>query len=120
MPYYYMNELVFVVTPLLTAFIFAFLYWAIDKRNQALKLLFLLATIIFIFTANAQNLTLSQVNNATANTGTIVQTAMPNHFALIFIIIITIALILIYWIKAYMEKMSEGVFNRDTHEYNDF
>lgn len=115
-----MNELVFVVTPLITAFIFAFLYWAIDKRNQALKLLYLFAVIIFLFTANAQNLTLAQVNNGTATTLEVVNTAYPNYWALIFIIVITIALILVYWFRAMFDKMNVGKYNRETHEYNEY
>jgi len=115
-----MNELVFVVTPLLTAFIFAFLYWGIDKRNQALKLLFLISVLVFLFTANAQNLTLAQVNNATATTGEIIGVAQPNLFALIFITVVTIALILVYWFRAMFDKANDGLYNRKTHEYNEY
>ena len=115
-----MNELVFVVTPLLTAGIFAYLYWAIDKRNQALKLLFLFATLTFIFTGNAQNLNLAQVNNGTIGSGAITGMAQPNHWALIFIIVVTVALILVYWFRAYLQKMNAGKYNRETGEYNDY
>lgn len=114
-----MNELVFILAPLLTAFILAFLYFAAPKENTIIKVFFLFGVMIFIIIGNAATVTMANVGNSTATYNEVITLSNANLFAAVFTVIVFVALFFVLYLNAIFKKGMQlnQKINRQTHDY---
>jgi hypothetical protein len=113
-----MNELVFIVTPLMIGGIFAFLYASADKENPFLKILFLISAMIFLVIGANTNVTLALLGNSSATYTDVYNIAKPNAWATMFVFITTIAILFVMILYTTFQKSMKGKWNRELHDYN--
>lgn len=112
-----MNELVFVIAPLLTAFILAFLYFAAPKENVIIKVFFLFGTIAYLIIGNASTVTLANQWNETVTVNGVIGVSQANLFTIIFVAVTFCAIFFVLYINAIFKKgMNLNRTNRETHE----
>lgn len=113
-----MNELVFIIAPLLTAFTLAFLYWAAPKENTIIKVFFLFAVMAYLIIGNASTVTLANVANSTATYNEVIGVTQANLFTIIFVAVVFSAIFFVLYMNAIFKKgMRLNQTNRETHDY---
>jgi cbb3-type cytochrome oxidase subunit 3 len=116
-----MNELVFVLTPFLSAGILAFFYWAIDstksEENVIYKVLFMLGSLIFMIIGSSTTITLAQVGNSTATYNDVYNMAMPNQTVSIFVLVTFLAMFFVLYLYSMYKAGMKGKWDRELHDY---
>jgi chromate transport protein ChrA len=108
-----MNELVFVLTPVLLAFLLGYLSVKVNKELAPLQFLFLFMAMFFMVIASSTQVTLSNVANGTATWNDVYTISQTNLTLSIWGTIITIAIFLVmflYWIFRNADPRSKYPF----------
>jgi hypothetical protein len=108
----YSYPLVFVFTPLCSAAILFFLYWAMDDDKVVLKLLFFICGLIFIIIAGASVISLGEIAQETGEYASISEIAFGGQVVSIWLNITTIAIILVYYFKSLLGDFYKVVNNK--------
>lgn len=108
-----MNELVFVITPVLLACLLGYLSVKVNKELAPLQFLFLFMSLFFMVIASSTQLVLSNVANGTATWNDVYSVSQTNLTVSIWGTVVTIAIFIVmflYWLFKNADPRSKYPF----------